>query len=480
LPLVSVNAPNLSALLFNRNDANSRVKSEEDTHFSARDSFLSFAIVLCIVMPEIWLRYGGTDVVLDIRFENLSSQVSSTFSAMPDEQVKAALDSIPIIDNSNNSMLLLALSSSRATARVISSIFESVKTKGISADTTITVDVPARVASTLRTNLVALSPNPEAAPSINRIDYHSLEERVKKFHSVIVISQAGFDPLFGFSGSPTALVRALFPAKMAEAFSARKGNVPSPGEQGEPLKIANEALQNLSSSTTSIELVANSAGIAGVHVGTISEAFSSAVDQLKAVATVEADSVRSAVISAGAESGTHSTLASALYSLWNAVHIVRDGGSAVLLAECREGLGGGALQAFVEGRLKAEQIAAMLTTKTTSAGTASAGLLSPSLPSSSSSLLVPPPSSSPLPPSSSGASPYIEGLEHLLYMQEMRQKCELGLVSSLPHYYAGTKLGFTTYTGAKDALEKLLVRNGKGHKALVVSDADITLLKPRV
>lgn len=64
-------------------------------------------------------------------------------------------------------------------------------------------------------------------------------------------------------------------------------------------------------------------------------------------------------------------------------------------------------------------------------------------------------------------------------MQELRQKCELGLVSSLPHYYAGAKLGFATYAGAKDALEKLLARNGKGHKALVVSDADITLLRPR-
>jgi hypothetical protein len=129
---------------------------------------------------------------------------------------------------------------------------------------------------------------------------------------------------------------------------------------------------------------------------------------------------------------------SALYSLWNAVRIVKEGVSAILLAECRDGIGGGALQAFVEGRLKQEQIAG------------------------------------------STAMQYIDGLEHLLYMQGIRQKCELGLVSSLPHYYAGAKLGFTTYASARDALEKILVRNGKGHKALVVSDADITFLKPKV
>jgi hypothetical protein len=386
-------------------------------------------------MPEIWLRYGITDVVLDIRFENLSSQISSTFPVISDEQAKAALDSVPVTDN----MLILALASSKATAKVIASIFDAAKAKGFAANS-ITVDVSAKTASALRANLAAIASDPQNTvqmPSINRIDYQSLEERARKFQSIVVVSRAGFDPLFGFSGAPTELVRTLFPEKMAEAFMARKeGNVPAPGEEGEPLKIAISAMQDISGSA--VELVANGTGIAGVHTGTIQGAFSKAVEQLKAIATLEADPVRSAFISAGNEAGTHSTLAGALYSLWNTVHIVREGGSAVLLAECRDGIGGGALQAFVEGRLKQEQLA----------GT--------------------------------GDMQYIDGLEHLLYMQGMRQKCELGLVSSLPHYYAGAKLGFTTYASARDALEKLLVRNGKGHKALVISDADITLLRPKV
>jgi hypothetical protein len=77
------------------------------------------------------------------------------------------------------------------------------------------------------------------------------------------------------------------------------------------------------------------------------------------------------------------------------------------------------------------------------------------------------------------ASPYIDGLEHLLFIEELRQKYELGLVSTLPHYYARTKLGFTTYAGMKDILDKLPEKHGKNFKALVLSDADIVLLKPR-
>lgn len=378
-------------------------------------------------MPEIWLRYGTTDIVLDIRFENLASHVSSNFPAMPDDQVKEALAAaVPITDNS---MLLVALSSSRAAAKAISQIAARAPS--------VTVDVPARLAGSLRSGLASLFADPQAAAaappvSINRIDYQSFAERAKKFQSTVLVSQAGYDPLFGFAGAPTALVRALYPEKMAEAFGARRGNVPEPGIEGAPLEVAREAIENSLQATTSIELVANSAGIAGVHTGTVNGAFVEAVSQLKSIppaAGAEAEEqMRSAIISASSESGPHATLASALNSLWNCVHAVKEGGTAVLLAECREGIGGGALQALVEGRLKQEQVA---------------------------------------------LSPYVEGLEHLLYIQELRQKRELGIVSSLPNYYA-TKLGFSTFAGVKDAFENMLGKHGKGHKSLVVSDADIT------
>jgi hypothetical protein len=67
----------------------------------------------------------------------------------------------------------------------------------------------------------------------------------------------------------------------------------------------------------------------------------------------------------------------------------------------------------------------------------------------------------------------------LLYLQELRQKglC-LGIVSTLPQYYLN-KLGFKTYIGLKNVLEKLLTRYGKNHKVLVLSDANIEFLKKK-
>jgi len=64
-------------------------------------------------MPEIWLRYGTTDVVLDIRFENLANQVSAGFKVMPEEEIGAAIADVPLTDN----MLILALSGSKAAGK---------------------------------------------------------------------------------------------------------------------------------------------------------------------------------------------------------------------------------------------------------------------------------------------------------------------------------------------------------------------------
>jgi hypothetical protein len=370
-------------------------------------------------MPEIWLRYGTTDVVLDIRFENLANQISAGFQALPEEKVKAAVAGVPLTDN----MLILALSGSKAAGRAIAMLGEAAREKRLN----FTVDVPHRAAGALRANLAG-----NETISINRIDYQSLQDRMGKFQSTVAISTVAYDPLFGFAGAPTALLRNLLPDSMAEAFRAKKNNRPAPGLQGGPLKVASSAAAGIAA--TSVELVASSNGIAGVHTGSINEAFEKAISQLQSISAVETDPVKCAIISASDEAGAHSTLAGSLNSLWNSVHAVMEDGSAILVAENREGVGGGALQMFIEGRLRQEQLQ---------------------------------------------QSPYIDGLEHLLFIEEMRQKYELGLVSTLPHYYARGKLGFTTYAGMKDILDKLPEKHGKNFKALVLSDADIVLLKNR-
>ena len=74
---------------------------------------------------------------------------------------------------------------------------------------------------------------------------------------------------------------------------------------------------------------------------------------------------------------------------------------------------------------------------------------------------------------------HVDGLEHLVYIEELKQKYKLGIVSTLPQYYLRSRLGFNTYPGMREALQSLLSDHGKNHKVLVVSDADIILLRQK-
>lgn len=369
-------------------------------------------------MPEIWLKYGDTDIVLDIKFENLLKHISSNFPSLTDDEIRLELSNVLLNDN----MLIFALSNSKSVAKVITILLELARAKGF---VNVTIDVLPKVENTLRTNLA------DKTILMNRIGYQSFHNRKEKFQNTIFISQISYDPLFGFGGTPTILLRNYLYEQMLESFNARQGNLPKPGVIGPPLKIALSSSENISSRC--IEIIANSRGIAGIYYGNIIEAFQNAVTKLQSISVIEVELAKSAIISTSSDIGPHSTLTDSLNSLWNSVHIVRENGSAVLLAENRYGIGGGALQMLIEGRLDIEEL--------------------------------------------QQKPAYIDGLEHILYIEELRQKCELGIVSTLPLYYLKTKLGFRVYESMKDVLEKLLVKHGKNHKVLVLSDADITFLK---
>ncbi len=47
-------------------------------------------------MPEIWLNYGATDVVLDIKAENLEQKIEHDGPVLQDSEVSERLDALDI------------------------------------------------------------------------------------------------------------------------------------------------------------------------------------------------------------------------------------------------------------------------------------------------------------------------------------------------------------------------------------------------
>lgn len=383
-------------------------------------------------MPEIWLGYGSTDIVLDIKFENLANELTPAFKALDETEVKSILETVQLKEG----QLILVLSAGKAVARIVYELVKSGRMQGVS---NLSIDVPSPVTSILRSNLAGIAEaNSQDSISVNRIDpgSYSIAERLERFASAVVISNTSVDPLFGFGGVPTSLLRYFMASDMAAAFSSRRDNIPAPGVSEKPLEVAVDAMAKVNI-LQSVEVIAGGRRpdeISGLHAGPVAEAFYKSVSQLKANCEYHQPKSKAVIASAGEAADSHSTLNNSLNSLWNTIPYVDDGGTAVLLAECRNGIGGGALQMCIEGKIKPEQFDTTL-----------------------------------------APIPYTSGIEHLMYIKELGKKFDLGIVTSLPKYYAGSQLGFSVYRGAKEALENTLQKRGKNSKILVVPDGDLLM-----
>ena len=371
-------------------------------------------------MPELWFKYGITDVVLNIRYENLLKHITaSSFALLSDDQIKSCLNDVALTQDT----MIFALSDTKSSAMVIRILVQLARAQGIPS---IRVGVLPRIQRVLKSNLT------DKTILINQVDQDSFHSKIKHSRQVIFVSQITYDPLFGYNGTPTILVRNYMHDHMLEALNARQDNLPKPGAIGPPLQVVLSSNEELPAK--SIQIIANSFGIAGICYGSIVGSFEEAIRHLSSIAVVNTDLTKSAIINTSSELGPHSTLLDSLNSLWNIIHIIRENGSAVLLSENSGGLGGRALEMFVEGRLDIEEYKRDL-------------------------------------------SQYIEGLEHLIYIKELSHKYQLGIMSTLPQYYLETKLGIKTYGSVKNVIEELLIKIGKNAKILVVSDPDIILLK---
>lgn len=367
-------------------------------------------------MPEIWLRYGTTDIALDIRFENLYKEITPQVFPLQEDQINYKLQDVPVKDNT----LVIVFSCTLATKRVLSSLIDKATNNGANGR----IMSPPKLKESINIGNEKWISN-----SLRCEDFGTLKETMDKFDQTLFVTHSAYDPLFGFEGTPTLLLRNYMKEKMIEAISPRSSNMPSPGNFSEPYRLALSLCEDIDA--VSIELLGDSKQISDICWGSINDTFRYTSSKLSEKPSIEQQRVKSEIISPGREPFHHSTLSESLNSLWNCMGILSRNGSPILLSESRNGLGSRALEMFVEKKLPNSM--------------------------------------------STKDGKYIDGQEHLIFLEAMREKYDLGIVSTLPEYYLTTKLGFQTYASLKQALASLLSRHGKTHKVALFSDAHFTL-----
>jgi hypothetical protein len=366
-------------------------------------------------MTELWLKYGDTSVVVDIKYENLLAHLYPTPSGdyMAEQQIEDELSHLDLSDNT----IIVVLSVSQAVLGLVDQISQRAAQKSYAC---IAFATQKNLLRTLKNVLRKhLYPTYEATCV-------TLFPLLGKYKNVLYISQARYDPLFGYCGTPTLLLRQFFPTEMNEAFYSRSNDLPHPRQKLPPLEIALRTIDNLNA--RSVEVV-GSPKITSIHHGTISQSFNSATRSLDLGPKTNQEKSQIAIISPSDDLEAHLTLCSSLNSLWNVIHLVKNGGQAALLSENSMGLGCEALEMYVQERL---DIQTHLDKKLQ----------------------------------------YLEGLEHVLFLHRLAKNYDLGIVSTLPEYYL-LKLELIPFKSAKDCYARGLSKFGRSQKILVLSGTDI-------
>jgi len=360
-------------------------------------------------MPEIWLNYGSTDVVLDIKAENLEEKIDAEGKTLSDTEIKAKLESLDISKPTE----FVVLNTSESVRKILSILFERYAKKSIPKPL---ISADRKIMNVVKDYL------PEQS-SIS--EFSNVEDSNSK---LVFIGEMEFDGLFGYETVSTRLLKKFGDELMLSAYEKRKGDLPSPGQDVENFQIARKFSEKFD--IFAIEIIANSNGMYDLAVGHPSSTASIS----KSFGTNAAKDIgkhKTMIISTGKESSNNS-LSKSLSSLWNCSDAIKNDGFAILIAECKLGIGSDGIQSFIDGRMNMDRL--------------------------------------------KKPSQYIDGMENLLYIAETQKKFQLGLLSILPTHYT-KKLSMKPFNGIKQVMDYVLKNQGQKQKVEVISDGARTLLR---
>ena len=360
-------------------------------------------------MPEIWLNYGITDVVLDIRAENLEQKIDSAGTVLEDSAINEKLSSLDL----DKPMELVVLHNSRSVQKIMSSLFTICEQKSkpfpkILADK--------KILNSVKTGL------PEGS-SINEFDNAQISNS-----NLVFVGEMEFDGLFGYETISTRLLKKFGVESMLSAYAKRQGNLPASGQYPESLQEAKKFTDNFE--IQGIEIIANSEGIIDFSIGHPSETLSS-TKILESNSIQDVGQHKTMIISTGKDA-SNDNLGKSLSSLWDCSNAIKKDGLAILVAECKDGLGSDAIQQYIEDRLTLEHLR--------------------------------------------NPSKYISGMEDLLFLSEIQKNFQIGLISTLPGLYA-KNLNLISLPGIKYAMDYILKTQGARQKVAVVTDGARLLLR---
>ena len=367
-------------------------------------------------MPEVWLGYGDTEVILDIKYENILDNVKPQFSLLNTESLNLELANKIKLKNSN---LIIIFTPFLQMIPILKYIYQEYKKQNNSSSlefNTTSKYIPFKIKRILNDNGIY----------INRIENNEILNKIKDFDKTIILEKVEVDPFFGYKGPSTELIRTCFSNEMNIAFSTIYDKLPQPGQITEALKISIEKSRAINCDV--INVISNNDGINSIYIGEMEESFKKTIEILNSISKIEVDNSKSAFITGNSNFNIQATLNNSFNLLWNNYNAVKENGIIVLLSENKNGLENGALLQFIEGRLDLNDLK---------------------------------------------KKQYIKDFEHINFLNVLGDKFKIHIISSIPKVYLH-KLGLKPIPRVKDGLKTILFEQGKSSKILIVPNSELT------
>ena len=278
-------------------------------------------------MPEIWLNYGSTNTILDIKAENLEQEIKVESNILDDSTIKEKLDSLDI----SKPFEIAVLNNTSMTHKIINTIFTKCEEKS----------VPIPKVFTNRNEVVMLKNSlPEGSLVLEFTNSDEIQS------NLVFVAETELDGLLGFETVSSRLVKKYGKDIMKEIFNKRSNNRPTPGKINSSAHTIKKFMDEFEIS--SIEITSTDKGIVGIHVG-----HPSSMDILPNYAKIITKKIdpTQIIISSTGKYSSNDTLDRSLQTIWNCSGAVQDDGLLILTGESGRGLGSLALQQFVEKRL---------------------------------------------------------------------------------------------------------------------------------
>ncbi len=366
-------------------------------------------------MPEIWLGYGDSDVILDIKYENILDINKAEFPLLNNESLYSELEKEIKIQEST---LILNFNPFIQMIPILKIINEIGKINNISdlEINTPSTSIPLKIKRELNDNGI----------TIRRVEGSEILGKMKYFKKTIILEKTEYDPFFGYKGASTELMRSSFPNEMNQAYATIIDRHPQPGVILEPLNISLESSKM--SNIETVQVIANKDGINSINCGDIESSFKKSIEEFDRISKRKVEKSKSAFISGNSNFNIQSTLGNSLNLLWNNYQAVKENGTIILLSENLMGIGNGALLQYVEDRLDQNGIK---------------------------------------------KNQYVKDIEHLNFLNLIKDKFDIYAVSSLPRAYLN-KLGIKTVSRIQEGLETILMRHGKNSKISIIPNSELT------